>query len=99
MAAARARAAVNACTFGPAGAWAISGGDDGRLRLWDTRSLQSNPSAAHRDIACVDLDEAVWSVAVSRDGARVAVGDAAGVIHVADNFVADPGASDERRGE
>ena len=53
------------------------------------------PAEPERGATCCDLDAAIWSVAASRDGERVAVGDAAGVIHVADDFVADLGAAEE----
>jgi WD40 repeat protein len=70
------------------GAYAVSGGADGELRVWDLGTDQpvSAPIAAHEGV--------VWSVAVTADGGRIVSGGADGRVRVwdlaTDQPVGDP---------
>jgi WD40 repeat protein/predicted Ser/Thr protein kinase len=59
---------VRALVFGPDGTWLLGGGDfEGELLLWDVATAQVRKRVR-------GVGKRVWSLALSPDGARVAVG-------------------------
>ena len=65
--------AVKSVAFSPHGHTALSGGDDGTLRLWDV--------GTGRALAVLRFDSAITCCAVTPDGRHVVAGDAGGQVH------------------
>lgn len=75
---------VEAVTFSPSGDYVVSGGEDGRLRVWDV--------AGGAEVAALGEGRSIEGLRFSHGGHLLAAGDEAGQIRVYDTTPADPAA-------
>ncbi len=81
---------VRAAVLTPDGRWALTGGYDGSVRAWDTRTGAARTVLGRRHIG------GVYSMALSRDGRRLAVGGNGQIALFELNFGAPTPAETER---
>ena len=68
--------AIWGLSYHPNGAWLVSGGDDGRIHLWQER--QSGELTLHQTIMA--SESRIWDLAFSPDGSYVALSNLAGEV-------------------
>jgi WD40 repeat protein len=77
-------ATIQAIAFDPDGQYVAAGGNDGRIRLWDLKSLNA-PRILQPTLATGE-SESIYGIAFSADGRWMAAAGELGVVHVWDRM-------------